>query len=139
MLVKNITKVLLRFSYHDEKEQPVKIKLEGSLAIDESNLVYNKKFSFNKYKNIEKYENESLTGRYGNTLVPLYWWLKEFEKITTWAAKTKTKKEIVYNNATKLFNILLSIYFNDCCNTTNKGKEEIGEKYNPNNLLIECF
>ena len=130
MLVKNITKVLLRFSYHDEKEQPVKIKLEGSLAIDEYNLVYS---------NIEKYENESLTGRYDNTLVPLYWRLKEFEKITTWAVKTKTKKEIVYNNATKLFNILLSIYFNAYCNTTNKGKEEIGEKYNPNNLLIECF
>ena len=45
----------------------------------------------------------------------------------------------MYNNATKLFNILLSIYFNDYCNTANKGKEEIGEKYNPNNLLIECF
>ena len=52
---------------HDEKEEPVKIKKEESLTTDESNLVYNHKFSYknkiHEYKNIEKYVNESLTER----------------------------------------------------------------------------
>ena len=45
----------------------------------------------------------------------------------------------MYDNATKLFNIVISIYFNDYNNTTNKETEKMGEKYNPNNLLIEGF
>ena len=46
------------------------------------------------------------------------------------------KNKIAYNSATKLFNILLSIYYNGYNNTANKKKEKMGEKYNPNNLLI---
>ena len=61
---------------HDEKEEPVKIKKEESLTTDESNLVYNSKFSYknkiHEYKNIEKYVNESLTERYDNNLVLFY-------------------------------------------------------------------
>ena len=45
----------------------------------------------------------------------------------------------MYNKARKLFNILLSIYFNDYNNTINKEKEKMGEKRNPNNLLTEGF
>ena len=52
---------------------------------------------------------------------------------------TKTKKKIVYNNVIKLYNILLSIYFNDYNNTTNEEKEKMSEKYNPNNLLIKGY
>ena len=61
---------------HDEKEEPVKIKKEKSLTTDESNLVYNNKFSYknkiHEYKNIEKYVNESLAERYDNNLVLFY-------------------------------------------------------------------
>ena len=52
---------------------------------------------------------------------------------------TKTKKKIVYNNVIKLYNILLTIYFNDYNNTANEEKEKMSEKYNPNNLLIKGY
>ena len=50
-------------------------------------------------------------------------------------SKKKERKKIVYNNAIKLYNKLVSIYFNDYDNTTNEEKERMGEKYNPNNLF----
>ena len=46
---------------------------------------------------------------------------------------TKYKKKIVYHNAIKLYNTLLSIYFNDYDNITDQEKEKMGEKYS---LLI---
>ena len=49
--------------------------------------------------------------------------------------KQKRKKRLCI----KLFNILLSIYFNDYNNTTNEEKEKMSKKYNPNNLLIKGF
>ena len=45
----------------------------------------------------------------------------------------------MYNNAIKLYNTLLSIYFNDYNDITHKEKEKMGEKYNPNNLLIKSY
>ena len=45
----------------------------------------------------------------------------------------------MYKNITKLYSKLLSIYFNNYNNTTNKEKEKMGEIYSPNNLLIEGF
>ena len=65
--------------------------------------------------------------------------MKEFEIFTPQTVKTKTKKEIMYKNATKLYDKLLSIYFNDYNNTTNEENKKRGEKYSPDNLLIEGF
>ena len=45
----------------------------------------------------------------------------------------------MYKNATKLYDKLLSIYFNDYNNTTNEENKKRGEKYSPDNLLIEGF
>ena len=58
--------------------------------------MYHNKCSFNEYKNIEKYANESLTARYDNNLVLFYQRFKEFKKFTPGTVKTKTKKEVVY-------------------------------------------
>ena len=44
------------------------------------------------------------------------------------------KKRTVYNNAKKLYNKLLTIYY-DYNDITNEEKEKMGEKYNPKNLL----
>ena len=87
----------------DEEEKPVKIKKEESLTTDKSNLAYNNKYSFSKYKSIEKYINGSLTARYDNILVLFYQTLKDFERFTPWIVKTKTKKLFVYDNAIKSF------------------------------------
>ena len=61
--------------------------------------------------------------------------MKELESFTPRTEKTKTKNELVYENAKKL----QSICFNDYNNTTNEAKKKMREKYNPNNLLIESF
>ena len=49
------------------------------------------------------------------------------------------KKFIVYNTAKNLYKKLLNIYYNDYNNITDKEKEEMGEKYDPRNLLIKGF
>ena len=45
----------------------------------------------------------------------------------------------MYKNIRKLYSKLLSIYFHNYNNTTNKEKEKMGEIYSPNNLLNEGF
>ena len=46
------------------------------------------------------------------------------------------KKKIVYNNAKKLYSILLSTYYNDDNEITDEEIENMGKKYSPNNLFI---
>ena len=46
------------------------------------------------------------------------------------------KKKIVYNNAKKLYSILLSTYYNDYNEITDEETENMGKKYSPNNLFI---
>ena len=41
----------------------------------------------------------------------------------------------MYNKAKKLYNKLLSIYYDDYNDITDDEKEKIGEKYSPKNLL----
>ena len=53
---------------HGEKEELVKIKKEGPLTTDESILFYNNKYSFNEFKNVGKYMDDSLVSRYNNNL-----------------------------------------------------------------------
>ena len=43
----------------------------------------------------------------------------------------------MYNNARKLYNMLLNSYFNVHNNTTDEEKEKMDEKFNPSNLLIQ--
>ena len=119
---------------HNEKEEPVKIKKEGPLTTDESSLFYNNKYSFIEFKNIGKYMDDFLVTRYINYLAPFKQRMEEFKKFTPGKAKTKAKKK---NNAKKLYSILLSIYYNDYNDITDKEKKKMGEKYNPNNLLIK--
>ena len=66
---------------HDEKEEPVKIKKEGRLKTDDSSLVCNKRYSLSEFKNVGKYEDESLTTRFDN-MVSFNQRLKEFKKFT---------------------------------------------------------
>ena len=74
-----------------------------------------------------------------NRLVLLYYRLNKFKKFTPQAVKTKTKNNIVYNNALNLYNKLLSIYFSDYNDITNEKKKEMEEKYEPTNLLIRGY
>ena len=63
-----------------------------------------------------------------NRLVLLYYRLNKFKKFTSQAVKTKTKNNIVYNNALNLYNKLLSIYFNDYNDITNEKRKRDGRK-----------
>ena len=63
-----------------------------------------------------------------NRLVLLYYRLNKFKKFTPQAVKTKTKNNIVYNNALNLYNKLLSIYFNDYNDITNEKRKRDGRK-----------
>ena len=125
---------------HDEKEEPVKIKKEGPLTTDESSLFYNNKYSFIEFKTVGKYMADSLLSRYffivNNYLASFKQQLKEFDKFTPRKLKTKAKKRTVYNNPQKLYNTLLSIYYNDYNVITGEEKEKMGKKYNPKNLLL---
>ena len=42
----------------------------------------------------------------------------------------------MHNNVINLYNTLLTIYFNEYNNITNKEKEDIDKKYDPTILLI---
>ena len=53
--------------HYDENEEPVKIKVEP-LTTDESSLFFNIKYSFSEFKNVGKYEGESLESKYNNYL-----------------------------------------------------------------------
>ena len=122
---------------HDEKEEPVKIKKEGSLTIDESSIFYNNKYRFSEYKNVDKYLDDSLVSRCNTYLARFEHRMKELKKFTPRTVKTKMIRKIVYNNARKLYNMLLNSYFNVHNNTTDEEKEKMDEKFNPSNLLIQ--
>ena len=77
--------------------------------------------------------DDSLVSRCNNYLAPFRQRLKEFQKFTPIKVKTKEKKKIVYDNATKLYSKLLDIYYDDY----DKTRDEEKEKYNPNNILIK--
>ena len=116
---------------HDEKEEPVKIKKEEPLTTDESSLFYNNKYRFIEFKNVGKYMDDSLVSRYSNYLAPFKQRFEEFKKLTPRILKTKAKKRTVYNNAKKLYSILLSNYYDDYNDIIDEEKEKMGEKYNP--------
>ena len=69
------------FNY-DEKEKPWKTEKEELLTIDESSLFFNNKYTFNKFKNVWSYDDESLEWRHNNYLTPFEQIVKEFEKFT---------------------------------------------------------
>ena len=80
---------------HDEKEkEPVKIKKEEPLTINESSLFYNSKYTFSEFKNVAKYEDKSLKPRY-KSLTLFKQRLKEFKRFTPKTVKTRMKKKIV--------------------------------------------
>ena len=57
---------------YDEIEEPLKTEKEEPLTINESSIFYNNKYTFNEFKNVEKYVNKSFTARYDNNLLPFY-------------------------------------------------------------------
>ena len=57
---------------YDEIEEPVKTEKEEPLTINESSIFYNNKYTFNEFKNVEKYVNKSFTPRYDNNLLSFY-------------------------------------------------------------------
>ena len=61
---------------------------------------------------------------YDNDLVTFYQRLKQVGKFSPPTVKSETKKKIVYSNAIKLYNILLSIYFSDNNNTANEKEKK---------------
>ena len=56
--------------------------------------------------------DDSLVSRYNNYLAPLKQRLEESNKFTPRKSKTKAEKRAVYSDAKKLYNTLLSIYYN---------------------------
>ena len=77
-----------------KKKEPVKINKEEPLTINESSLFYNSKYIFSEFKNVAKYEVESLESRC-NSLTPFKQQLKEFKRFTPKTVKTRMKKKIV--------------------------------------------
>ena len=90
------------------------------LTADESSLFYNNKYSFVEFKNAVKYIDDYLASRSNNYLTPFKQRLEEFKKCIAQKVKTKVKKKIVYNNAKKLCNTPLSIYYRDYDEITDK-------------------
>ena len=86
------------FNHDEKKKEPVKIKKEEPLTINESSLFYNSKYIFSEFKNVAKYEDESLESRC-NSLTPFKQQLKEFKRFTPKTVKTRMKKKIVYKYA----------------------------------------
>ena len=117
---------------HHEKGEPVKIKKEISLRTDKSSLFYNSKYSFIEFKNVGKYLDDCCLALFKQPL-------EEFKKFTHEKVKTKEKKKIVNHNAIKIYNTLLSIYFDDYNNVTDGEKEKMGEKDNPYDFLIKVY
>ena len=77
-----------------KKKEPVKIKKEEPLTINESSLFYNSKYTFSEFKNVAKYEDKSLKPRY-KSLTLFKQRLKEFKRFTPKTVKTRMKKKIV--------------------------------------------
>ena len=50
--------------------------------------------------------------------------MKEFEKFTSWALKTKKNKKTVYKNAGELYSKLLSIYYSNYNDLTDEEKKD---------------
>ena len=57
--------------------------------------------------------DDTLVSRYNNYLAPFKQRLEEFKQFTPEKEQGKDKKKIAYHDAIKLYNTLLSIYFND--------------------------
>ena len=65
--------------------------------------MYNNKYSFGEYRNVEIYmDDQSQNLKNHNRL-------NDLKKFTDQAENTRAKKKIVYNNAKNVFNKLLSI------------------------------
>ena len=82
------------FNY-DEREEPVKIKKEGPLTTDRWSLVWDSKYSFSEYRNVDKYYNLSFTTKY-DRLFSFYHRLNELRNFAPETEITETKKKIVW-------------------------------------------
>ena len=76
------------------KKRTIKNWEEEPLTTEESSPFYNKKYTFNEFKNAGKYEDESLESRYNNYLTPFIQRSQELEKFTYQTVKTKKNKTI---------------------------------------------
>ena len=76
--------------------------------------------------------------RYNNYLAPFKQRLEELKKFTPPKVKTKTKKKrLCMIMLKKLYNILLTIYYNDYNNIIDEEKERMDKNYDTKNLLIK--
>ena len=104
----------------------------------ELDLVYNKKFSFYKYYDINSFKRDSIDSKY-NELVNFHRDLDKFNIIEPRKESTKQKKIRVKNNSEKLYNKLLQIYFNQDHNLSFSKIKKFGPKYDLKNLLINDY
>ena len=98
--------------------------------------MYNGKYRFIEYKNGNNYIDDSLKTRF-KKLVSFNNQLKEFKKRKARKERAIIKRKSVYDDAVNLYNIILSIYFNDYNNATNEEKKGKDEKHDPSNLLLK--
>ena len=88
MLVKHSTKVLIRFLIMIKKEEPVTIKKEEQVRTGASSLVYDKRYSFSKCRNDDKYYNLSFTTKH-DILRPFCHRLNDFRNLVPQKEKNK--------------------------------------------------
>ena len=105
-----------------KKKEPVNIKKEKLVRTNESNLMYNRKHNFIQYKNDKNYIDNSLKTKY-KKLALFNNRLKKFKKHKARKEGAIIKKKSAHDNAVKLCNIMLSIYFNGHNNTANEEKK----------------
>ena len=87
------------------------IKKEEPSKTDKSSQVYDNKSSSSEYRYVGKYFSLSFTTKHDRLCLFYNRW-NDYRNFVPRTEKTNIKKKIVYNHAEKLYNTLLSIYFN---------------------------
>ena len=85
-VAENQSQCLNKYFKPNEKEKPE--------ITDESNLIYDNKSSFIKYRNYKKYNGLSFMTKY-DKLFSFYHWLNDFRNFAPGTVKAKIKKKIV--------------------------------------------
>ena len=109
---------------------------KGINKYNKSSLIYDSKFSFNRYSNIHKYNDISFEPK-NNRLILFYYELTEFKNLNP-QKKKKTEKNKVYNTTAILQNECLKKYFDKGIVTiTGVEKEKIDKKFDPINSFLK--
>ena len=99
-----------------------------------SNLIYNRKFSYEYYTTIKNSNSFSVTSKYP-ILLSFYSDLKKFHNLTL---QNEMEKTTTYHNASNYTMSVLNFFLMNT-RVFRMLKKQLGNKYNPINIFIETF